>query len=87
MAHSLVKLLLCGCAGLPAGQCPGGVTQMQQLCGAQVCKCRGLSQHLKKSREMEAEMLYGSTPRTPIKRRMLSPHAPAKVSKVNVPAG
>ncbi|XP_032926150.1 protein regulator of cytokinesis 1 isoform X2 [Catharus ustulatus] len=35
--------------------------------------------HLKKSREMEAEMLYGSAPRTPIKRRMLSPHAPAKL--------
>ncbi|KAF4792583.1 Protein regulator of cytokinesis 1 [Turdus rufiventris] len=39
--------------------------------------------HLKKSREMEAEMLYGSAPRTPIKRRMLSPHAPAKVSKLH----
>ncbi|XP_071297149.1 protein regulator of cytokinesis 1 isoform X2 [Agelaius tricolor] len=35
--------------------------------------------HLKKSREMEAEMLYGSAPRTPIKRRMLSPHTPAKL--------
>ncbi|XP_074405098.1 protein regulator of cytokinesis 1 isoform X4 [Zonotrichia albicollis] len=39
--------------------------------------------HLKKSREMEAEMLYGSAPRTPIKRRMLSPHTPAKVSKLH----
>ncbi|OWK52044.1 Protein regulator of cytokinesis 1 [Lonchura striata] len=39
--------------------------------------------HLKKSREMEAEMLYGSAPRTPIKRRMLSPHTPAKASKLH----
>ncbi|KAM4766676.1 protein regulator of cytokinesis 1 isoform 2-T2 [Cyanocitta cristata] len=39
--------------------------------------------HLKKSRQMETEMLYGSTPRTPIKRRMLSPHTPAKVSKLH----
>lgn len=53
--------------------------------GAQVCKCRCLPQHLKKSRQMETEMLYGSTPRTPIKRRMLSPHTPAKVSKVKCP--
>ncbi|XP_023801774.1 protein regulator of cytokinesis 1 isoform X2 [Cyanistes caeruleus] len=35
--------------------------------------------HLKKSRQMETEMLYGSTPQTPIKRRMLSPHTPAKL--------
>ncbi|XP_027522525.1 protein regulator of cytokinesis 1 isoform X2 [Chiroxiphia lanceolata] len=34
--------------------------------------------HLKKSRQIETEMLYGSTPRTPIKRRVLSPHTPAK---------
>ncbi|XP_027544381.1 protein regulator of cytokinesis 1 isoform X2 [Neopelma chrysocephalum] len=34
--------------------------------------------HLKKSRQIETEMLYGSTPRTPIKRRGLSPHTPAK---------
>ncbi|XP_014106520.1 PREDICTED: protein regulator of cytokinesis 1 isoform X1 [Pseudopodoces humilis] len=39
--------------------------------------------HLKKSRQMETEMLYGSTPQTPIKRRMLSPHTPAKVSKLH----
>ncbi|XP_027601242.1 protein regulator of cytokinesis 1 isoform X1 [Pipra filicauda] len=37
--------------------------------------------HLKKSRQIETEMLYGSTPRTPIKRRVLSPHTPAKVRK------
>lgn len=71
--------------GCQQGSAPGSVTQMQQPCGAQVCKCRCLPQHLKKSREMEAEMLYGSAPRTPIKRRMLSPHAPAKVSKVKCP--
>ncbi|XP_066184214.1 protein regulator of cytokinesis 1 isoform X2 [Sylvia atricapilla] len=39
--------------------------------------------HLKKSQEMESEMLYGSTPRTPIKRRMLSPHAPAKLHAIS----
>ncbi|KAK2538121.1 hypothetical protein Q9966_005882 [Columba livia] len=38
---------------------------------------------LKKSRQMEAEMLYGSTPRTPVKRRVLSPHTPHKVRKLN----
>ncbi|XP_025896332.1 protein regulator of cytokinesis 1 isoform X3 [Nothoprocta perdicaria] len=37
--------------------------------------------HLKKSRQTEAEMLYGSTPRTPIKRRVLGPHPPGKVRK------
>lgn len=63
----------------------GSVTQVHQLPGAQVCKCRCVPQHLKKSQQMETEMLYGSTPRTPIKRRMLSPHAPAKVSKVKWP--
>uniref|UniRef100_A0A8C3D951 Uncharacterized protein n=1 Tax=Corvus moneduloides TaxID=1196302 RepID=A0A8C3D951_CORMO len=40
--------------------------------------------HLKKSRQMETEMLYGSTPRTPIKRRMLSPHTPAKLHGTSI---
>ncbi|XP_035168085.1 protein regulator of cytokinesis 1 isoform X2 [Oxyura jamaicensis] len=39
--------------------------------------------HLKKSRQIEAEMMYGSTPRTPIKRRVLAPHTPGKVRKLN----
>uniref|UniRef100_A0A8B9UB21 Protein regulator of cytokinesis 1 n=1 Tax=Anas zonorhyncha TaxID=75864 RepID=A0A8B9UB21_9AVES len=39
--------------------------------------------HLKKSRQIEAEMMYGSTPRTPIKRRVLTPHTPGKVRKLN----
>uniref|UniRef100_A0A663DW55 Protein regulator of cytokinesis 1 n=1 Tax=Aquila chrysaetos chrysaetos TaxID=223781 RepID=A0A663DW55_AQUCH len=39
--------------------------------------------HLKKSRQIEAEMMYGSTPRTPIKRRVLGPHTPGKVRKLN----
>ncbi|XP_010209403.1 PREDICTED: protein regulator of cytokinesis 1 [Tinamus guttatus] len=39
--------------------------------------------HLKKSRQTETEMLYGSTPRTPIKRRLLGPHPSGKVRKVN----
>lgn len=30
-------------------------------------------------------MMYGSTPRTPIKRRVLTPHTPGKVRKVNCP--
>lgn len=38
-------------------------------------------QHLKKSQQME--MLYSSTPQTPIKQCMLSPHTPAKVSKLH----
>ncbi|XP_008939770.1 PREDICTED: protein regulator of cytokinesis 1, partial [Merops nubicus] len=38
---------------------------------------------LKKSRQMETEMMYGSTPRTPIKRRVLGPHTPGKVRKLN----
>ncbi|OXB62811.1 hypothetical protein ASZ78_008029 [Callipepla squamata] len=41
--------------------------------------------HLKKSRQIETEMMYGSTPRTPIKRRVLGPHTPGKVRKVNCP--
>ncbi|KAM6125418.1 protein regulator of cytokinesis 1 [Phoenicopterus ruber ruber] len=39
--------------------------------------------HLKKSRQMETEMMYGSTPRTPVKRRVLCPHTPGKVRKLN----
>ncbi|XP_025916574.1 protein regulator of cytokinesis 1 isoform X6 [Apteryx rowi] len=39
--------------------------------------------HLKKSRQIEAEMMYGSAPRTPIKRRVLGPHTPGKVRKLN----
>ncbi|XP_032050653.1 protein regulator of cytokinesis 1 isoform X2 [Aythya fuligula] len=39
--------------------------------------------HLKKSRQIEAEMMYGSTPRTPVKRRVLTPHTPGKVRKLN----
>ncbi|XP_072725257.1 uncharacterized protein [Ciconia boyciana] len=39
--------------------------------------------HLKKSRQIETEMMYGSTPRTPIKRRVLGPHTPGKVRKLN----
>ncbi|KGL91688.1 Protein regulator of cytokinesis 1, partial [Charadrius vociferus] len=39
--------------------------------------------HLKKSRQIEAEMMYGSTPRTPVKRRVLGPHTPGKVRKLN----
>uniref|UniRef100_A0A8V0X4D4 Protein regulator of cytokinesis 1 n=1 Tax=Gallus gallus TaxID=9031 RepID=A0A8V0X4D4_CHICK len=39
--------------------------------------------HLKKSRQIETEMMYGSTPRTPIKRRLLGPHTPGKVRKLN----
>ncbi|XP_064013893.1 protein regulator of cytokinesis 1 isoform X2 [Pogoniulus pusillus] len=35
---------------------------------------------LKRSREIEAEMLYGSTPRTPSKRRVLGPHTPGKLN-------
>ncbi|XP_061303454.1 protein regulator of cytokinesis 1 [Pezoporus flaviventris] len=38
---------------------------------------------LKKSRQMEAEMMYGSTPQTPIKRRVLGPHTPSKMRKLN----
>ncbi|XP_063201966.1 protein regulator of cytokinesis 1 isoform X3 [Chroicocephalus ridibundus] len=38
---------------------------------------------LKKSRQIEAEMMYGSTPRTPAKRRMHSPHTLGKVRKLN----
>ncbi|XP_053933166.1 protein regulator of cytokinesis 1 isoform X2 [Cuculus canorus] len=38
---------------------------------------------LKKSRQIEAEMLYGSTPRTPIKRRMLGTTTPGKARKLN----
>ncbi|XP_065590231.1 protein regulator of cytokinesis 1 isoform X2 [Cyrtonyx montezumae] len=36
--------------------------------------------HLKKSRQIETEMMYGSTPRTPIKRRVLGPHTPGKLN-------
>ncbi|KFW92410.1 Protein regulator of cytokinesis 1, partial [Phalacrocorax carbo] len=39
--------------------------------------------HLKKSRQIETEMMYGSTPRTPIKRRVLGSHTPGKVRKLN----
>ncbi|XP_068954747.1 protein regulator of cytokinesis 1 isoform X7 [Petaurus breviceps papuanus] len=36
---------------------------------------------LKKSQQTETEMLYGSTPRTPSKRRVLGPNTPGKVRK------
>ncbi|XP_055673608.1 protein regulator of cytokinesis 1 isoform X1 [Falco peregrinus] len=39
--------------------------------------------HLKKSRQIETEMMYGSTPRTPVKRQVLGPHTPGKVRKLN----
>ncbi|XP_061855552.1 protein regulator of cytokinesis 1 isoform X2 [Colius striatus] len=39
--------------------------------------------HLKKSRQIETEMMYGSTPRTPSKRRVLGPHTPGKIRKLN----
>ncbi|XP_068954742.1 protein regulator of cytokinesis 1 isoform X2 [Petaurus breviceps papuanus] len=38
---------------------------------------------LKKSQQTETEMLYGSTPRTPSKRRVLGPNTPGKVRKLN----
>lgn len=43
-----------------------------------------LTQQLKKSRQIEAEMMYGSTPLTPIKRRVLGPHTPGKMRKVKL---
>ncbi|KAM6388261.1 protein regulator of cytokinesis 1 isoform 1-T1 [Pluvialis apricaria] len=39
--------------------------------------------HLRKNRQIEAEMMYGSTPRKPIKRQVLGPHTPGKVRKLN----
>ncbi|XP_069722886.1 protein regulator of cytokinesis 1 isoform X2 [Phaenicophaeus curvirostris] len=39
---------------------------------------------LKRSRQIEAEMMYGSTPRTPMKRRLLGISTPGKVRKHNV---
>ncbi|XP_027708016.1 protein regulator of cytokinesis 1 isoform X3 [Vombatus ursinus] len=36
---------------------------------------------LKKTQQTETEMLYGSTPRTPSKRRVLGPNTPGKVRK------
>lgn len=41
-----------------------------------------LTQQLKNRRQTETEMLYGSTPRTPSKRRGLAPTTPGKVRKV-----
>ncbi|XP_036590881.1 protein regulator of cytokinesis 1 isoform X2 [Trichosurus vulpecula] len=38
---------------------------------------------LKKTQQTETEMLYGSTPRTPSKRRVLAPNTPGKVRKLN----
>ncbi|KAM5292892.1 protein regulator of cytokinesis 1 isoform 3-T3 [Ctenodactylus gundi] len=38
---------------------------------------------LKNKKQMETEMLYGSTPRTPSKRRGLVPNTPGKVRKLN----
>uniref|UniRef100_G3WAD8 Protein regulator of cytokinesis 1 n=1 Tax=Sarcophilus harrisii TaxID=9305 RepID=G3WAD8_SARHA len=38
---------------------------------------------LKKTQQTETEMLYGSTPRTPSKRRVLGPNTPGKVRKLN----
>ncbi|XP_074863324.1 protein regulator of cytokinesis 1 [Carettochelys insculpta] len=38
---------------------------------------------LKKSRQIEEEMLFGSAPRTPSKRRVLGANTPGKVRKVN----
>ncbi|XP_075362638.1 uncharacterized protein LOC142411888 isoform X3 [Mycteria americana] len=40
--------------------------------------------HLKKSRQTETEMMYGSTPRTPIKRRVLGPHTPGKLNGTSI---
>ncbi|XP_021262368.1 protein regulator of cytokinesis 1 isoform X4 [Numida meleagris] len=42
--------------------------------------------HLKKSRQIETEMMYGSTPRTPIKRRVLGPHTPGKLGQAWTPS-
>ncbi|XP_072201308.1 protein regulator of cytokinesis 1 isoform X2 [Excalfactoria chinensis] len=36
--------------------------------------------HLKKKCQIETEMMYGSTPRTPIKRRVLGPHTSGKLN-------
>ncbi|KAM4830385.1 protein regulator of cytokinesis 1 isoform 3-T3 [Urocitellus parryii] len=38
---------------------------------------------LKNKKQTEAEMLYGSAPRTPSKRRVLAPNTPGKVRKLN----
>ncbi|KAM6341371.1 protein regulator of cytokinesis 1-like [Podargus strigoides] len=46
-------------------------------------QCRSLTQQLKKSRQTETEMLYGSTPRTPMKRRVLGSPTPGKVKKLH----
>ncbi|XP_006152889.1 protein regulator of cytokinesis 1 isoform X4 [Tupaia chinensis] len=40
-------------------------------------------QQLKNKKQMETEMLYGSTPPTPNKRRGLAPNTPGKVRKLN----
>ncbi|PKU30298.1 protein regulator of cytokinesis hypothetical protein [Limosa lapponica baueri] len=37
---------------------------------------------LKKTRQMKEEVMYGSTPQRPLKRRVLSPHVPSKVRKL-----
>nr|XP_014340377.1 PREDICTED: protein regulator of cytokinesis 1 isoform X2 [Latimeria chalumnae] len=38
---------------------------------------------MKKCRQIEEEMLYGSTPKTPTKRRVLGSHTPGKTRKLN----
>lgn len=42
-----------------------------------------VTQQLKNKKQTETEMLYGSAPRTPSKRRGLAPATPGKVRKVN----
>ncbi|XP_059570454.1 protein regulator of cytokinesis 1 isoform X2 [Alligator mississippiensis] len=39
---------------------------------------------LKKSRQIEEEMLYGAVPKTPAKRRVLGPHTPGKLNATSV---
>lgn len=41
-----------------------------------------VTQQLKNKKQTETEMLYGSTPRTPNKRRGMTPTTPGKVRKV-----
>jgi len=74
-----------GCA-LPAlpWQRAGSAQPALPCSSARVCERRSLLQHLKKSRQIETEMMYGSTPRTPVKRRVLGPHTPGKVRKVKL---
>ncbi|KAM9067651.1 protein regulator of cytokinesis 1 isoform 5-T5 [Sarcophilus harrisii] len=44
-------------------------------------KEKAKQERLKKTQQTETEMLYGSTPRTPSKRRVLGPNTPGKVRK------